>query len=269
MLTISDFRPFFLNKSHFTKTIPNKNETKPHANFDTLFWCFYILKHGYAKYEILLQTLSIIIEKQIKIEFIEQIRLNKSTLSPFKSKPFSHYEDQLANMDHIDLYTFFLLCHLEHINIVYIVHKCFYSTYDLPYQYIDIVNNNNPNNDLQIPVKINTNINTITRSSTDESDTDESELSDIDDIDSEQSVDTLPVLTKEPNGTYYLKYTKSSEIKWNTLCKIDKLHQPIPPISYFNLPRLQQIYGKLYNTIPSNQKKQEIYNELKEVVKLI
>jgi hypothetical protein len=49
-------------------------------------------------------------------------------------------KDQLANMEHIDLYTFFLLCHLENLNILYIVNKCFYSTYDIEEQYIDISN---------------------------------------------------------------------------------------------------------------------------------
>ena len=180
-------------------------------------------------------------------------------------------------MGHIDLYTFFLLCHLEHINIIYILNKCFYSTYDIDNEYIDIINTY-----LHTSVKINetstTTIHNITKTVVEpeveagsDTDTAESELSDIDEdyIDSKQSVTIIPVLTKENNGKYYLKHMNSSGIKWNTLCKIDKLHQPIPPISYFTVPRLQNIYGKIYNTMPINKKKQEMYNEIKEVVKLI
>jgi hypothetical protein len=262
MINISDFKPFFLNKSHFTKVVPNKHENRPNTNFDTLFWCFYILKHGYDKYEIILQTLSTIIEKQMKIEYIQQIRLNKSVLNTtiHKSKPFSYYEDQLANMEHIDLYTFFLLCHLENVNILYIVNKCFYSTYDIEEPYIDI--SNITNTPVANPTNNTTTINT---NLLDEYDTDESELSDID----EDYSNYIPVLIKESQDKYYIKYTNSDTIKWNTLCKIYKLHQPIPPLSYFTLYALQQVYIKIHNKIPGNQKKQDIYNELQPLLKLI
>jgi hypothetical protein len=265
MLNISEFRSFFLNKSHFTKVVSRKNEVHSHSKFDTLFWCFYILKHGYDKYEIILQTLSIIVEKQMKIEYIQKIRLNKSMLNinACKSKPFSYYEDQLANMEHIDLYTFFLLCHLENVNILYIVNNCFYSTYEINGPYIDIYNNNK-STILEEPATTTTTTH-IPNIISEDSDTDESELSDID----EESTNQIPVLTKELSGKYYIKYTKSSSIKWNTLCKIYKLHQPIPPISSFTLSTLQQLYSKIYKKLPSNQKKQDIYNEIQLLLKLI
>ena len=117
--------------------------------------------------------MSIINEKQIKIEYITQIRSNKSLLKTLKHKPLSHYENQLANMDNIDIYTFFLLCHLENINILYIFNRCFYSTYEIDEPYIDVSNNNIEIVQSNIIKHMNENID-------ENEDTDESELSDID-----------------------------------------------------------------------------------------
>ena len=38
---------------------------------DTLFWCFYIMKHGDVNYE-MLENKNIIIEKKIKIEYVDE-----------------------------------------------------------------------------------------------------------------------------------------------------------------------------------------------------
>ena len=258
MFNIIDFKPFFLNKSHFTQRKINKHMVCPDNTFDTLFWCFYILKHGYSKYETILQSLTIIIEKQIKIDYIQQIRLNKALLKTLKHKPLSHYENQLANMDQIDIYTFFLLCHLENINILYIVDRCFYSTYEIDEPYIDISVVSTCNNITDV---IDTN-----EYNTDE-DTDESELSDIDIGNSQY----IPILHKTNTGSneYYLKYTNTNYIKWNSLCKIYKLHQLIPPMSHYTLSNLQQLYSKIYKKTPGNFKKQELYNEIQTLLKLI
>lgn len=277
MFNILDFKPFFLNKSHFTPSKIDKHLIRPNNNFDTLFWCFYILKHGYSKYETVLQSLTIICEKQIKIEYIQQIRSNKPLLKTLKHQPLSHYENQLTNMDKIDLYTFFLLCHLENINILYIVDRCFYSTYEIDEPYIDVsvVNSNNTENkeeatmDMDININMNTNslmniVRNMNEYNTDD-DTDESELSDID-IGNPQYI---PILHKDSTDSYYLKYTNSKYVKWNTLCKIYKLHQPIPPISYYTLSHLQQLYRKINHKMPVNFKKQDLYNELQTILKLI
>lgn len=257
-----DFKPFFLKKSHFTKSTINKHTIRPENTFDTLFWCFYILKHGYPKYETLLQSLTVITEKQIKIEYIQQIRSNKALLKTLKHKPLSHYENQLANLDKIDIYTFFLLCHLENINILYIVNRCFYSTYEIDEVYIDISNNHND------AIETNNNIINTNKFLTEyhsDNDTDESELSDVD-ISSSRYI---PILHKDSANYYYLKYTNTQCIKWNTLCKIYKLHQPIPPISYYTLSDLQQLYSKINKKIAFHHKKQDLYNELQTFLKLI
>lgn len=254
MLNMLDFKPFFLNTSHFIKSKINKHIIRPEPTWDTLFWCFYILKHGYSKYETLLQSLTIISEKQIKIEYIQQIRLNKSLIKTLKHKPGFHYEDQLANANKIDIYTFFVLCHLENINITYIVNRSFYITYDLEESYIDLAKNYTEENN---------NINEIIHDPDEY--TDESELSDID-VDNSQYI---PVLHKDSYNNYYLKYTNTSYIKWNTLCKIYKLDQPLKPISHYTVNNLQQLYSKINNSIPYNHKKTEIYNELQTFLKLI
>ena len=113
--------------------IPNRD--------DSLFWCFYVIKNGYDKYEIL--DINIVVEKKLKIEYIEKLRKEKALLKTFKIASLTHIENQLANEKSIDIKTFFSLCAIEKINIFY-VHKRFY--------YENIMD---PNNDIHIINKIN------------------------------------------------------------------------------------------------------------------
>jgi hypothetical protein len=46
---------------------------------DTLFWCFYILVNGIDKYENL-NVINIVVEKTLKIEYVEKLRLKKDLL---------------------------------------------------------------------------------------------------------------------------------------------------------------------------------------------
>ena len=50
---------------------------------------------------------------------MDRIRENKPLLVKYKCMPYGYYEDQLYNNVYIDLYTFFLLCHLENNKITY------------------------------------------------------------------------------------------------------------------------------------------------------
>jgi len=113
--------------------IPNRD--------DSLFWCFYVIKNGYDKYEIL--DINIVVEKKLKIEYIEKLRKEKALLKTFKIASLTHIENQLANEKSIDIKTFFPLCAIEKINIFYL-HKRFY--------YENIID---PNNDIHIINKLN------------------------------------------------------------------------------------------------------------------
>jgi hypothetical protein len=92
---------------------------------DSLFWCFYILKYGEQNYE-MLENINIVLEKKLKIDYIEKIRKNKQTVKLYKFATLTHLENQLANEEKIDLPTFFTLCVIENINILYIHKKTYF-----------------------------------------------------------------------------------------------------------------------------------------------
>jgi hypothetical protein len=92
---------------------------------DSLFWSFYVMVHGDVAYE-MLQPMNLVVEKKIKIEYIEKIRENKLLLKQHKYATLIHIENQLLNEARIDIKTFFSLCVLENLNIFYIHKKTYY-----------------------------------------------------------------------------------------------------------------------------------------------
>jgi len=108
----------------------NKNVSLASLRFepndkDTLFWCFYVIRHGIEKYH-MLERRNFILEKKLKIEYIELLRKEKQMLKTYKFATLTHIEDQLANHAKIDFKTFITLCTLENINIHFIKNKtCF------------------------------------------------------------------------------------------------------------------------------------------------
>ena len=91
---------------------------------DTLFWCFYIMKNGADVYHHLPHR-NIVVEKQMKIEYINQLRENKSLLKSAKTAPLSHVENQLLNEHCIDAKTFNALCVLEGLSCILTFHHCY------------------------------------------------------------------------------------------------------------------------------------------------
>jgi len=104
------------NKENNKKNV-NQNIYRPLQN-DSLFWCFYILKHGYFNYEMEINNKYFVVEKSEKFKYINMIRNNKDLLKIHKIKPFTELEDDLANKDKISIKTFLALCILENINIL-------------------------------------------------------------------------------------------------------------------------------------------------------
>ena len=98
---------------------------------DQLFWCFYIIQHGFEKYEYPGIT-SFVNEKAEKFKCIEHLRSNKQQLKIKKIKNIREdIEDELANKQTIGMKTFIALCIAHNINIMYIhKRKCFEVVFD-------------------------------------------------------------------------------------------------------------------------------------------
>jgi hypothetical protein len=92
---------------------------------DSLFWSFFIMIHGIVEYE-KMQPINLIVEKKWKIEYIEKLRLNKALMKKYKYATLTHIESQLLNETKIDLPTFFSLCVLENLNILYLCKRSYY-----------------------------------------------------------------------------------------------------------------------------------------------
>ena len=118
-------------KTNINTNIKTNFNLKPVKDFflpkekDTLFWCFYIMKNGEIKYEMLENT-SFITEKKIKIEYVEKIRKEKQLIKMYKFATLTHIENQLANEHKIDIKTFLTLCVIEKLNVLLTHKKTFF-----------------------------------------------------------------------------------------------------------------------------------------------
>jgi hypothetical protein len=87
--------------------------------FDKLFWCFYIIKNGNLNYECLTNK-NTLITQQLKIEYIYKLRDNKKILKNFKFDTLTNIENNLVNEKVINIKTFFSLCLIENINVIFV-----------------------------------------------------------------------------------------------------------------------------------------------------
>ena len=92
---------------------------------DTLLWCFYLMKHGDVKYE-MLEYKNILTEKTLKIEYVEKIRKEKQTVKTYKFATLTHIENNLANENQLDVKTFLTLCAIENLNVLFVKNKTYY-----------------------------------------------------------------------------------------------------------------------------------------------
>jgi hypothetical protein len=92
---------------------------------DSLFWCFYLMKHGDVKYE-MLEHKNILTDKNLKIEYVEKIRKEKQTVKTYKFATLTHIENNLANENQLDVKTFLTLCAIENLNILFVKNKTYY-----------------------------------------------------------------------------------------------------------------------------------------------
>jgi len=132
-IVVNKLQDYMLNEDKIENSIKNKiinniPDKKSNENLnslffprekDSLFWCFYIMKNGEANYE-MIDFKNLIVEKKIKIEYVEKLRKEKQLLKTYKFATLTHIENQLANEQRIDIYTFLTLCVLENLNVFYI-----------------------------------------------------------------------------------------------------------------------------------------------------
>jgi len=92
---------------------------------DSLFWCYYIIKNGDVKYE-MLQNRNILLTKQLKIDLVSKIRENKPIIKTYKFDTITNLESNLANDNNISIKTFMTLCAIDNINIIFISKKTYF-----------------------------------------------------------------------------------------------------------------------------------------------
>ena len=92
---------------------------------DSLFWCFYIIKNGDVKYE-MLNNKNNLLAKQMKIEMVDTIRKNKDIVKQYKFNTISNHESNLANDNNLSVNTFLTLCAIDNINVIYIKKNTYY-----------------------------------------------------------------------------------------------------------------------------------------------
>ena len=114
----------FVAKEPF-KIVKPINKIYMPSEKDTLFWCFFIMKHGDTHYE-MLDNKNIIVEKRNKIEYVEKIRKDKQLIKTYKFTTLTNLENNLANEDRLNIGTFLSLCVFENLNVLYIKNKTYY-----------------------------------------------------------------------------------------------------------------------------------------------
>jgi hypothetical protein len=111
--------------------IPIPNSFCPKEK-DKLFWCFFIMKHGFVEYEKLRldiekhESINIVVEKKLKIEYVDKLRENKNIIKKYKIAPLTDVENYLVNENVIDVKTFLILCILEELSVLYLRKNTYY-----------------------------------------------------------------------------------------------------------------------------------------------
>jgi len=114
-------------KNIFTpkKKFENKYQVFVPYEMDSLFWILYIINNSDIQYE-MLERKGVIMEKSIKITYIENIRKEKKLLKQYKLQSLPDLENNLANEKALSLESFLSLCVLDNLNIRFIYKEAFF-----------------------------------------------------------------------------------------------------------------------------------------------
>ena len=113
------------NKAEESPSSSTKGDTFFPDVHDSLFWSFYVMKNGQETYDSL-GKINIVIERKIKIEYIERFRESKQVLKTYKTAPLTHLENVLLNEKQIDIKTLIALCVIEGISFMYIYKNTYF-----------------------------------------------------------------------------------------------------------------------------------------------
>ena len=150
------------NKKEFVKPDNINNISKINSNIykplkkDSLFWCFFILKYGFSKYEMEVGSQYFTVEKTEKFKYIELFREkdSKDILKMNKIKPLSELEDDLANKDRISIKTFFALCIIEKINVLLVDKRKIYHSMNNDTKEVNVIHRNSESLDHHIELNV-------------------------------------------------------------------------------------------------------------------
>lgn len=92
---------------------------------DSLFWCFYIMKHELFNYQ-MLNNRNIVFEKTKKIEYVEKIRKEKHMIKNYKFASISNIENNLVNEMKLETFAFLTLCVIENMNVIFLKRHAYY-----------------------------------------------------------------------------------------------------------------------------------------------
>lgn len=115
-----------LHTNNYNKTVKNDQQLYEKGaeiffpkERDQLFWCYYILVHGYNEYE-MIDTHRFTVEKNEKLKCVEHIRSNRKHLTANKIRGIDAIENMLVHENIIDVKTFIALCIASNLNIIFI-----------------------------------------------------------------------------------------------------------------------------------------------------
>jgi hypothetical protein len=267
-ILLAELQPFFLT----TMGIVKKSQRIQPNQKDTLFWCYYILRHGMSSYEQQFQcgggggggsaevgsgTITYVREKQHKIQLVEELRdpVLRNKLKQCKLCSVEHFENQLANEDNLDLATFFSLCYLFDIQLFYFKRRSYYQTIpeDLPW----IATEEAP----------------LEKSLQEEEEEEEEDFFDrIYDRHGtgydEEDHDFVTILVlHQTSGNYWIEPTNVLDIEWKRCVRIHNIHKPLKGISTYTVAQLKELAQHLHLDI-AGKTKQEVYDLAKEELTL-
>jgi hypothetical protein len=92
---------------------------------DSLFWCYYIISSGESNYE-MINVRNSLVAKQIKINYVNKIRMNKQTIKTYKFDTITNIENNLAIDNNINIKSVMSLFAIDKINVIFISRKTYY-----------------------------------------------------------------------------------------------------------------------------------------------
>ena len=92
---------------------------------DSLFWCYYIISSGESNYE-MINVRNSLVAKQIKINYVNKIRMNKLIIKTYKFDTITNIESNLAIDNNINMKSVMSLFAIDKINVIFISRKTYY-----------------------------------------------------------------------------------------------------------------------------------------------